>query len=190
MKDFVFSEMTNSSFVTDLGITSKRFAKQTLCAQIAINAFSLDKNGRFCRTRYDDLSSFFSEYSSPSGPDTTQYNKTTRNIRDTLDWMIECYKSESGRLNNRSYILSLYFLVYRQKIVASLQPVFKRFSFVLWKRLREEARSGIDRKNRELYSFQSYLSSAPGEQYQIENRHAKLVEYFDFYRKREKIVGD
>jgi hypothetical protein len=60
----------------------------------------------------------------------------------------------------------------------------------LWKRLKEEAGAGIDRRNRELYTFQSFVSSAPGEKYQIERRHEKLLEYYEHYKHTKKIVGD
>jgi hypothetical protein len=38
--------------------------------------------------------------------------------------------------------------------------------------------------------FQSCLSSAPGEEYQIRNRHEKLEKYFTHFKKTKKIPGD
>lgn len=34
------------------------------------------------------------------------------------------------------------------------------------------------------------LSSAPGEKYQIERRHQKLLKYYEHYKTTERIVGD
>jgi hypothetical protein len=70
------------------------------------------------------------------------------------------------------------------------QRTFANFVFSLWKRLKEEAKLGMDRTNRELYSLQSLLSSAPGEAYQIEGRDEKLIEYYEFYKSRRRIKGD
>ncbi len=64
------------------------------------------------------------------------------------------------------------------------------FVFKLWRRLREEISAGFDRKNKELYTFETYLSSAPGEKYQIERRHEKLREYYAYFSKTGKIKGD
>ncbi len=44
-----------------------------------------------------------------------------------------------------------------------------------------------DRRNKELYVFESYLSNAPGEKYQIKNRHDKLKDLFDYYQTNHKI---
>ena len=190
MKDFVFGDMAVHRFIASIGVTERRFAKETLCAQIAINAFSLHKVGKFYRTRYDDLNSFFTEYSSPAGSEAVQFNRTSKKIRERLDWLSKCFGSDSGRLNNRSYILSLVLFVYKEDLPEAEQSIFKKFSLHLWKRLRDEAKLGMDRGNRELYSFQSYLSSAPGEQYQIERRHMKLRDYFVHYKNAGKIIGD
>ena len=65
MKDFVFGRMVSHRFVRVLGISERRYAKQTLCAQICINSFTREKLKSFARTRYDDLLNFFSEYEDP-----------------------------------------------------------------------------------------------------------------------------
>ena len=78
----------------------------------------------------------------------------------------------------------------KDKLSASEQRTFGNFVSQLWKRLREESRLGIDRANRELYSFQALLSSAPGEVYQIARRHEKLGEYYEYFKKKGKIKGD
>lgn len=38
--------------------------------------------------------------------------------------------------------------------------------------------------------IESYLSNAPGERYQIERRHQKLSEFFEYFQKYGKIMGD
>jgi hypothetical protein len=195
MKDFVFETLTKHRFIKTLGIPKRRFAKQTLAAQICINSFGRKKLGSFQRTRWEDLRDFFKEYEHPQGQDLALFKERARTIPSVLSQLYECFAERAAQLSNRSYILSIYLLL--EEIVAQQGPLnaaeqktFVAFVFKLWQRLREEARAGMDRKNRELYSFQTALSSAPGEPYQIQGRHTKLLEFYEYFKKHGKIKGD
>ena len=195
MKRLVFEQLARHSFIKQIGISKKRFAKQTLCAQICINSFNRKKLGSFARTRYEDLEHFFSEYVDPKGQDLGLFNMQSKRISDVLDQLSECFGGNTKNLRNRSYILSIYLfmeeLVGKEgKLSVREQKTFSNFASQLQKRLREESKLGMDRKNRELYSFQTLLSSAPGEAYQIERRHQKLGGYFEHFEKTGKIKGD
>lgn len=193
MKEFVFNTLSKHKMIGDLTMPNRRFAKETLCAQISINSFRRAKVHTFARTRYDDLSFFFQEYEKPEGGDMEFFLGQSQLIVSVLDQMSTCFGAGTKELSNRSYILSIYLLfeeLRRQITRPSAQKEFVEFVFLLWKRLREEIGAGIDRGNRELYSFETMLSSAPGEKYQIERRHHKLLEYFAHYKKTGTIVGD
>jgi hypothetical protein len=192
MKEFVFARLPDQPFITALTISTRRYAKSTLCAQMSINSFSRAKLGVFSRTRYEDLAFFFKEYESPAGEDLMFFRKQTKVITTVLDELNELFGTRAGELSNRSYILSLYlfFEEFRKSFDGKTKAAFVKFVFDLWRRLREEISAGIDRKNRELYTFETMLSSAPGERYQIERRHAKLKEYFDYYQRTKRIKGD
>lgn len=101
-----------------------------------------------------------------------------------------CFGNEARELKNRSYILSVFLYVEVHGLKDNEEKPFVEFVFRLWRRLREEANKGMDRKNRDLYTFQSYLSSAPGEPYQIEGRNKQLREFFEFFKEKKKIKGD
>lgn len=190
MKTFVFKDMATRSFVLAIGIPSRRFAKETLCAQIAINSFSLKKNKAFARTRYEDLVAFFDAYAAPTGADLALFEEQTSSILNCLDQMHLAYGRRALSLRNRSFILSAYLFIEQAKLDGSAREVFVEFSILLLKRLKEESRKGMDRENRELYTFQSLLSSAPGEEYQIRRRHDKIAEYFRYYTRTAMILGD
>jgi hypothetical protein len=190
MKGFVFNTLANHKFIKSLGIPVRRYAKQTLAAQISINSFSRDKLSVFARTRYDDLIQFFQEYADPKGRDLDRFNKLTKKIPNVLDALWDCFGERTKDLKNRSYILSIYLFVEETSLPETEYKQFSAFVAQLWRRLKEESGLGMDRKNRELYSFQSLLSSAPGEQYQIQRRHDKLQEYFRYYKVNKKIKGD
>ena len=194
MRDYIFKRLAPHAFVQDLRIVNRRFARETLAAQIAINSFSRAKSGVFSRTRYEDLLFFFKEYQQPQGSDKEVFNQRTRALQQTLDDLYECFGRKTTELSSRSYIVSIYLLFEerRDDIMASRasQKTFVDFVFALWKRLREESKAGIDRSNRELYGFQTMLSSAPGERYQIERRHQRMSEYLDYYKVHKKVFGD
>jgi|SRR5579859_487201 len=190
MKNFVFGPLAEHKFVKALGIPPRRFSKETLCAQICINSFTKAKLNTFARTRYEDLNSFFKEYADPRAKDLELFNKETKRIPDVLDRLWRCFGEKTKELKNRSYILSVYLFVEDGDLKRDEEKQFASFIFLLWRRLKDEAKLGMDRTNRELYSFQSYLSSAPGEEYQIQRRHEKLQEYYDFFKNRGKIKGD
>lgn len=195
MKQLVFRKLAKHPFIKQIGIPMRRFAKETLCAQICINSFTREKLGSFARTRYDDLIHFFNQYGDPKGKDFELFDMQSKRISDVLDQLSECFGGNAKNLRNRSYILSIYLfmeeLVSKEvKLSNKEQKSFSKFVFQLWKGLREESRLGIDRKNRELYSFQTLLSSAPGEAYQIKDRHTKLSEYYKHFKVKGKIKDD
>jgi hypothetical protein len=195
MKDFVFKELAHHRFIRSLGIPKRRFARETLCAQICINAFSRVKNNSFSRTRYEDLQYFFREYEHPKGNDLQFFKELTEEISRVLNELWKCFGDRTKDLKNRSYVLSVYFffeeLLKEEKVSSpAKQKEFAKFVFTLWKRLREEVKAGFERTNKELYTFETLVSSAPGEKYQIERRHEKLRENYEHFVKTGRILGD
>jgi hypothetical protein len=196
MKDFVFDKLVKQVFIRNVGIPKRRFAKQTLCAQICINSFGRKRLGTFQRTRWEDLRDFFRDYEHPQSTDLELFNERTDFIPEALNQLWKCFGERTKQLKNRSYILSIYLLF--EELVTQKGPLdddeqktFVGFVFKLWQRLRDEAKAGIDRTNKELYSFQTSLSSAPGEPYQIKGRHTKLIEFYEHFKKHSgKIKGD
>lgn len=193
MKEFIFGKLSRHSLIRDLGLPKRRFAKETLCAQLSINSFSRAKLGSFSRTRYEDLEFFFKEYGHPQGSDLEFFRKQSKKIVEVLEDLWGCFGQKTHELRNRSYILSVY-LFFEELRDRPTSPKdrknFVDFVFALWTRLRQEIGKGIDRKNRELYAFETLLSSAPGERYQIERRHQKLIEYYGHFKRTGKIKGD
>ena len=193
VKEFVFGKMASHKFIKKVNVPKRRFAKETLCAQIAINSFTKEKRGAFARTRYDDLLYFFNEYERPKGAERDTFITQTKAIVALLDDLEDAFAKRATELSNRSYILSIYLLFAELRAQLRSQKArdgFVEFTFLLWKRLRAEISSGFDRKNRELYVFETKLNSAPGERYQIERRHQLLLDYFKHFHKTKKIKGD
>jgi len=193
MKDFVFERLKRHEFVAALKMPNRRYSKETWGAQVSVNSFARAKSGLFARTRYEDLLHFFQEYERPLGSDREFFIRQSKAIVATLDKLWECFGTRSSELSSRSYTLSVY-LVFEELCQGftskKAMGEFREFVFALWKRLRDEIGAGIERTNKELYAFETMLSSAPGERYQIERRHQKLLEYFEYFKERGKIKGD
>jgi hypothetical protein len=195
MKEFVFGKLAKHTFIDGLKIPNRRYAKETLGAQLAINSFMRRKLGSFARTRYEDLLFFFKEYEHPQGQDLQFFQSQSKKILAVLDGLWECLGQRTSELSNRSYVLSVY-LFYEQladvegRATPKDRKTFADFVFLLWKRLKQEVGAGIDRTNRELYAFETMLSSASGEKYQIERRNQKLQEYYEHFKKHGEIKGD
>jgi hypothetical protein len=196
MRNFIFDKMVKHPFINKVNIPNRRYAKQALCAQICINSFRKSKLKMFSRTRYEDLFYFFREYREPTGTDREFFEERCQHVMNVLDILDNNFKDEAKHLRNRSFILSLYLFVedlYEtdKKKLEKVVPLIVLFAIKLWERIKEEARLGIHRQNEELYRFESFLSNAPGERYQIESRHGKLIELFEYFLKNKgEIKGD
>ena len=108
MKQLAFRKLANHLFISNIGIPERRYARETLCAQICINSFKREKLREFAGTRYRDLESFFGEYADPRGKDLELFNVRSKRISETMDQLSECFGANAKNLRNRSYILSIY----------------------------------------------------------------------------------
>src|SRR5437879_13512931 len=102
MNELVFGKLTKHQFTSHLGIPDRRFAKETLCAQICINSFTRAKVHEFARTRYEDLLAFFEEYERPQGKDLQFFQRQAKSISAVLDQLWVCFGDTTKRLRNRS----------------------------------------------------------------------------------------
>lgn len=194
MKEFVFSQLPKNEFMKGIKISARRYALENLGAQIVINAFSKHKMDSFARTRYEDLQHFFQEYKNPKGDALTFFSTQTQRIEDTLNFLSQCLRDRINELNGRSYVLSIY--LFTDEVRETVSPTSKKdreeladFILTLRKRLKEDAKKGVDRTNREIYELQTMLSSSAGEKYQIARRHNKLFLLYDFYKVKGEIKG-
>ncbi|MBE3041014.1 DUF262 domain-containing protein, partial [Candidatus Bathyarchaeota archaeon] len=195
MKDYIFRDLCKCKFIVNIGIPCRRYAKETLAAQICINSFNREKNNSFARTRYEDLKYFFLEYAHPTGIDHTYFTRKIKKIDKIMTLLWEYFGSKASELRNRSYILSIYLLLEElqgnnEDHSEAFKKLFVNFIIILWKKLKDEVRMGFSRTNKELYSLETLLSSAPGEKYQIEGRHIMMRENFEYFRKTQRIKGE
>ena len=91
----------------------------------------------------------------------------TKRIENTLNFLAQCLGKRINELTGRSYILSIY--LFTDEILSTVdttstqeQNQLADFILVLRNRLKEDAKKGIDRTNREIYELQTMLSSSAG----------------------------
>lgn len=190
-KDFVFQKMVKCKFIREIHIPERRFAKQTLCAQICINSYWKEKYNTFCRTRYIDLEDFFKKCNDFRGDDLKFIKGKFDHILLIIDILEKYFRGKTNIFTNRSFILSLYLFVeelINDKKEDKMKDCVKFVDYLL-KEIRAEKKLKFNRTKEEFYIFESYLNNAPGEKYQIENRHNKLKEFFEEFIQTGKIKG-
>ncbi|HEY5536080.1 MAG TPA: DUF262 domain-containing protein [Ignavibacteria bacterium] len=191
MKDFIFHKLGKNKYIHFLNIPKRRFARELIAAQIAINFFSLNEKKGYERARFIDLQEFFKEH--------LKFNPNDKKLATLLEERLnDVYKHVSTTssliLKNKAIGLSVFFfivyLILNQKEKQIKQ--FIKFLNEFLKRLKNQVAKGIDidKEYRDLLKFQTYISQAAVEKYAIENRQKFLEEYFNYYVENEKIIGD
>ena len=193
MRDYVFNEMSKHPFIAGVGFPKRRYARETLCAQICINSYYLSiEDKTFARTRYDDLELFFNDLKKPADEDKELFKELKSRVNKVLSKLHRDFGDKAQLLKNRSMVLSIY-LFYEEHIINRKQQELSKFVdfiLLLQTRLKEDAAKGIERENIELYELSLSISNAPGERYQIERRHEKLKKLYKHFQKFKKIKGD
>lgn len=191
MKDFIFRELSNHAYFNFLNIPQRRFSKQLTASQIAINFFSLQNDNQFERARFIDLQEFYKRYLTFSSKENSIARLLIKRLDETF---FNLPKDNSLVLKNRAIGISVFFFINNliEKGGKENIKLYIKFMKEFLKRLKSQVEKGIDieKQYRDLLKFQNYISQAAVEKYAIENRHAFLKDYFEFYKKNGKIKGD
>jgi len=191
MRNWIFINLVKKEFFKKIKIPQRRYAKEQVAAQIALNAFSKRDNEDFQRSRYIDLQQFFKKYTYLSTVD----KKLTKEIEETFDKIVKSFDEKLEYVSNRAFAVSIYLFV-SELIVLKKEKEIKKFSefFVEFlKTLKWQIPKGVqmDRQYYDLLKFQTNVTQAAGEKTSIQKRHDFLKEYFDFYKKEKGMIkGD
>ncbi|MGI2336011.1 MAG: DUF262 domain-containing protein [Dehalogenimonas sp.] len=200
MRDFVFlgepKGIREHNFFSENGINIpyKRYAREQVAAQIALNYFKLQNKHEFGRSRYIDLQLFFKEKSKFDDNDKELVSK----LKTVLQKIDEYFRESISLIKNRALAISIFFMV--NELIESdneLQiPKFKEFIFkflatLVWQVKEHQRLSAAEAYKNILSGFQNYITQAAGESYAIKKRHEFLKDYFEYYlRNGNKIKGD
>lgn len=190
MRQWIFYTLVQHEFIKRIKIPQRRYAKEQVAAQIALNVFSKQKDGTFQRSRYVDLQDFFKRYNSFSRED----KKITKDVENVFSVIVDSFGNKLRFINNRAIAVSIYLFMSemiesgKQKEIAQFVEFFIKF----WITLKWQTAKGInmDKPYQELLNFQTNIAQAAGEKTSIQKRHDFLSEYFYFYKENNFIKGD
>jgi hypothetical protein len=190
MRNWIFYSVVKQDFFKKIKIPQRRFAREQVAAQIALNAFSKRDNGSFQRSRYNDLQEFFKRYSKFSADD----KKLTKEIENIFQIIVKYFGDRLKHVNNRAIAVSIYLFV-SEMIESGKENEIKEFVefFIKFlKTLKWQIPKGVemDEAYYDLLKFQTNITQAAGEKTSIQKRHDFLNEYFYIYKEKGVIKGD
>ena len=190
MRDFIFSDLGKHSFFKAIKIPYRRFAREQVAAQIAINFYSKREYDVFQKSRFIDLQDFFKEKSKFDATD----RKYTKEISKILTKIEGHFGENLHYIRNRAIAVSIFLFVnelIETKKEREIQT-FIEFLFKFLKTLKWQISKGVmmDSAYYDLLKFNTNIAQAAVEKPAIERRHDFLREYFYEYKKNKLIKGD
>lgn len=190
MRDYIFHDIGKHEFFQGIKIPYRRFARQQVAAQIALNYYSKKETDQYHRSRYIDLQEFFKERNI--------FSKDAKiladEIRHKLDLICRHLKDKLNLIGNRAIAVSLFLFVSELIDQGRKNEIdqFAEFLVKFMKTLSWQIRKGVqmDAQYHYLLDFQTYVTQAAGEKYAIQNRHDFLGKGFQYYKQKGAIEGD
>lgn len=191
IRDFIYKDIGKEGpFFKHTRLSEKRFSRQFTLAQICINSFERQRTGDFGRARFDDLKDFFHDNASLSRKD-----KNLIRIKAVLGLMDKAFGRDAEVISSRAIAVSAYLFVedlYLRK-KTSLVKNFVKFYIELLEEIRSNMALLANYEKAEnaaiMEEFQKYILQASVEPYSIRRRHDFLRMAFDYYLKKEQIIG-
>ena len=191
MRKYVFEELGKHAYFDGIIISFRRFAREQVAAQIALNYFSKNETGYFHRSRYIDLQEFLKKYSVFQQNDKVLATK----INERLDIICQSFGEKLKTVTNRAIAVSL-FLFVSELVDQNKQEGIAEFTEYLVKLITTlkwqiPLTVKMDAAYYHLLDFQTYVTQAAGEKYAIEKRHDFLNKGFEYYKQNNKAIeGD
>jgi hypothetical protein len=190
MRDQIFYHIGKHEIFQEIKIPYRRYAREQVAAQIALNFFSKKKTGEFHRSRYLDLQEFFKEQSMLS----TEDKKVIGKIKVILDKIRDNFQGKLSSIGNRAIGVSI-FLFVSELIEQGKEneiPQFVDFFIKFMQTLKWQIQKGVqmDEAYYDLLKFQTHVTQAAVEKYAIQKRHEFWGEYFYIFKTQNLIKGD
>ena len=190
MRDFIFNDVGVHDFFKGINIPYRRYAREQVAAQIALNYFSKKYAEGYHTSRYIDLQEFFKAKNRLSYED----KKLTNEIKQKLDKICEYFKDKLNLIGNRAIAVSIFLFVSDLLDQGNEKEIeeFVKFFVKLIRTLKWQIPKSVhmDAAYHYLLDFQTYVTQAAGERYAIQNRHDFLNRAFYYYKKNKAIEGD
>jgi hypothetical protein len=177
-------------FLDGINITTRRYSKEQVVAQILAQVFSIRKTNEYTRTRHFDLQHFFKENS------TLDEAKRTwiKEVSATLDALAEGFEDASV-LRNRAITVSTVLLAWQQKVTPENARAFAAFigEFLCrlsWQVGRVRKGLDVDPEYRYLLDFQRHVTQASVEKPAVVARAEMLETLYGEWNSRSTFPGD
>jgi hypothetical protein len=190
MRDYIFHDLSKHTFFTSIKIPYRRFAREQVAAQIAINYFSKKEEGVFQKSRFVDLQDFFKEKSRFNSA-AKKYAKEISNILTKIETY---FGNKIHYIRNRAIAVSVFLFVSELIETGKEKDVklFIEFLIKFLKTLKWQISKGVmmDSAYYDLLKFNTNIAQAAVEKPAIERRHDFLKDYFHAFKNTKSIRGD
>lgn len=188
LRDVCFNRLGEHPFLEEIGIPTRRFAREQLSAQILAQVFSIEEADEYARTRHVDLQRLFKEHTNLT-PEYQDYVDRVEEILDLLDDTLE----NQSILGNRALTVSAVLMAWKLNIdnndeasdlAAFLEEFLCRLDWQLDKRL------NFDDEYQYLVNFNRDVTQASVERYAVERRTDRMMDYYEHWTDTGQIRGD
>lgn len=195
MRNFVKILSQNKFFKEKTPISHKRYAYQSICAQITL----LEKEG-IRNVKFSDLEEFYK-----NNKHFDEKSSTIQKIRKIINYMDEIFDSRTSAFRNRASIVSFYLLLselasHGAELNIEFGQKLKKFYVQFIRDLQNEIQKGADAEDAELIVYQSKVSQAADSKDSILKRHQILkrrliiynenfMKYLDIHETDEEVVA-
>ena len=195
LRDACFDVLGTHSFLKQVDIPTRRFAREQLAAQIVAQVFAVEESRRdngvreFTRNGYLDLQRLFKVHSNLGEIDSDRRKWITK-ILEVMD-LLSTQVQAIPRLRSRAIVLSLFMLAYERKISnedeAQQIAEFARL-FLDQLKLQIDGGNGNEHKYVYLMDFQHNLAQGSSHKSSVRDRALALEESYDFWTENRRLM--
>ena len=184
--EFIKFKMKPTPFISNIGVTEKRFAKEQVCAQICNNSRFFNNTNEFRDSKYEDLENLFRTHT-----DFSSESPEAKGILDVLDKLRDIFDGKIELIRNRASAVTIYLFTEEQIRKGVLdEKTLGSFYVDFLKELKRQVSLGIDATNRFLLQFQSRVIQGADAKIAIKERHENLRLAYNHYVKNHEILTE
>lgn len=193
MRDAIFEPygIGGHPFLEFIGIPTRRFAREQVAAQIALQVFSRHEKGEFVRARHFDLQRFFKTH---VGVD--RQHPLLEEVRLTFDALRTGVADARKLLRNRAIVVSVVVLAWERRLwtdddlLASYHQFLREFIGRLRWQVDNMKKFQVDERYQYLVEYQRHLTQASVERPALERRHDVMSGEFARWLETAELAGD
>lgn len=174
-------------FFDGISITTRRYSKEQVAAQILAQVFSVTETKEYTRTRHFDLQKFFKDYSTLD----KAKRALVKEVGTTLDALAAGFK-DASILRNRAITVSTVLLAWKLRMTPTKAKAYASFIDEFLCRLKWQVGKGldVDLEYRYLLEFQKHVTQASVEKPAVATRAETLETLNEMWQAKGALPGD